>query len=470
MLRILGRGTKPCDGVTRREALCVGGLSLFGGMTLPTLLAAREGTRPVRPGPAKSVVLLSLFGGPPHIDMFDMKAAAPEQVRGEFNPIATSVPNLSICELLPLTAQVMDRTTLIRTYSHKYNSHNPYNVYTGFDGGDDRENYFAKRSDHPGMGAICQYMNLGPTDIPCYVIMPAYPGYSQALRRSGPYGGYLGSQHDPLFTVWDKKFAGKGEFYKPAVPLGAPLLPALGNLTDVTADRLDRRRSLLDQIDHSVATIEASRAAQGMNHFQQQVFSLLTSAKTRAAFDISREPAAVLDRYGRNLWGSSMIIARRLIEAGSTFVSVNWEEADSGNHWDMHTNNFGMCRVLLPLLDQLISGLILDLEERGLLDSTLVVVMGEMGRTPRVNASAGRDHWPQCGFVLLAGGGVKRGFVLGKTDDQAAYPTDRPVSAGDMVATIYQLLGIDPQMAVDDLSGRPIGISHGGAPVFEIIA
>jgi hypothetical protein len=470
MLRILGRGTKPCDGVTRREALCAGGLSLFGGVTLPNLLAAQEARRPIRPGPTKSVVLLNLFGGPPHVDMFDMKPAAPEQVRGEFKPIATSVPNLAICELLPLTAQVMDRTTLIRTYSHKYNSHNPYNVYTGFDGGEDRENYFAKHSDHPGMGAVCQYLNLGPSDVPRYVIMPAYPGYSQALRRAGPYGGYLGSQYDPLFTVWDKKFAGKGEFYKPTVPVGAPLLPALGNLADVTADRLDRRRSLLDQIDRSVATIEASRAAQGMNHFQQQVFSLLTSAKTRAAFDISREPDAVLDRYGRNLWGSSMIIARRLVEAGSTFVSVNWEEADSGNHWDMHSNNFGMCRVLLPLLDQLVSGLILDLEERGLLDSTLVIVMGEMGRTPRLNGSAGRDHWPQCGFVLLAGGGVKRGFVLGKTDDQAAYPTDRPVSAGDMVATIYQLLGIDPQVTVDDLSGRPIGISHGGAPVFEIIA
>jgi hypothetical protein len=470
MLRILGRGTRPCDGVTRREALCVGGLSLFGGVTLPTLLAAQEAKPALIPGSAKSVVLLNLFGGPPHMDMFDMKPAAPEQVRGEFKPITTSVPGLSICELLPLTAQVMDRTTLIRTYSHHYNSHNPYNVYTGFDGGNDRENYFAKRSDHPGMGAVCQYMNLGSTDIPRYVIMPAFPGYSQALRRSGPYGGYLGSQYDPLFTIWDKKFAGKGEFYKPTVPIGVPLLPALDNLTDITADRLDRRKSLLDQIDHGVATFEATRAAQGMNHFQQQVFSLLTSAKTRAAFDISDEPGRVLDLYGRNLWGSSMIIARRLVEAGSTFVSINWEEAESGNHWDMHNNNFGMCRVLLPLLDQVVSGLILDLEERRLLDSTLVIVMGEMGRTPRVNGAAGRDHWPQCGFALLAGGGVKQGFVLGKTDEQAAYPTDRPVSAGDMVATIYQLLGIDPAMTVPDLSSRPIGISHGGAPVFEVIA
>ena len=275
---------------------------------------------------------------------------------------------------------------------------------------------------------------------------------------------------DPLFTIWEKKFAGKGEFYKPTVPVGVPLLPSLASLPDITANRLDRRKTLLEQIDQSAATFEASRAARGMNHFQQQVFSLLTSAKTRSAFDISGEPERLLDRYGRNLWGSSLVIARRLVEAGSTFVSVNWEEADSGNHWDMHANNFGMCRVLLPVLDQIVSALVLDLEERGLLETTLVVVMGEMGRTPRVNGAAGRDHWPQCGFALLAGGGTKRGFVLGKTDEQAAYPVDRPVSAGDLVATIYQLLGVDPSLTVPDLTGRPISISHGGEPAWEVIA
>ena len=197
---------------------------------------------------------------------------------------------------------------------------------------------------------------------------------------------------------------------------------------------------------------------------------MLTSPKTRGAFDLSQESAAQRDRYGRTVWGDSLLIGRRLVEAGSTFVSVNWEEADSGNHWDLHNNNFGMCRALVPTMDQIVSALILDLEERGLLDSTLVVVMGEMGRTPRVNKNAGRDHWPQCGFILMAGGGTKRGFVLGRTDEQAAYPIDRRVSAGDFVATIYQLLGVDPAMTVDDLSGRPMHISHGGEPVWEVIA
>jgi hypothetical protein len=467
MLRILGRPTHACDGISRRDLLSVGGLSLFG-MGLPQWLAARETSTP-QPGSAKSVILLNLFGGPPHMDMFDLKPHAPANVRGEFQPIDTALPGVQICELLPQTARIMDRTTLIRTYSHRYNSHNPYNVLTGFDGGKDRENYFAKRTDHPGMGAICQYLNLGADDVPRYVMLPAFPGYSQSLRRAGPYGGYLGSQYDPLFTVCDPTFDRKsmGD-YDPSIALGEPVLPSLGALPDITVNRLDRRRTLLQQVDDSMAAIDNTRKTRTMNHFQSKVFELLTSAKTRGAFDLSQETDETRDRYGRNLWGSRRLIARRLVEAGSTFITVHWE-AKGANHWDLHGNNFKMCRSHLPQLDQLTATLILDLEQRGLLDSTLVVIMGEMGRSPRINAKAGRDHWPQCGFVLLAGGGVRRGMVLGKTDAQAAYPTERPVSAGDMAATIYQLLGIDPAMTVNDLGGRPVHINHGGVPVWEII-
>jgi hypothetical protein len=260
----------------------------------------------------------------------------------------------------------------------------------------------------------------------------------------------------------------KGD-YDPVVAMGTPALPSLDGLPDVTADRLNRRHTLLEQLDAGVRFLEAHRATRSMTHFQERVFSILTSPKTRNAFDLSREPENVRDRYGRNLWGSSTLIARRLVEAGSTFISVNWE-AKNGSHWDLHGNNFGMLRSHLPQLDGLVSALVHDLEQRGLLDSTLVVIMGEMGRTPRINANAGRDHWPQCGFSLLFGGGAKRGFVLGKTDEHAAYPVDRPVSAGDMVATVYQLLGVDPAMQVNDLSGRPIQIAHGGAPLWEVIA
>ena len=470
MLNVLGRGSTLCDRLPRREALQVGALSLFAGLNAPRVMRAESQSAGTFDGAAKSVILLNLLGGPPHQDLFDLKPAAPKEIRGEFSPIATNVPGIDIGELLPQVAQVMDRCTLIRTYSHKYNSHNPYNVYTGFDGGNDRENYFAKRTDHPSMASVCLSLKPRFGDIPPYVILPAFPGHSQSLRRAGPYGGYLGSQYDPLFTLWDKKFSGQGKFYEPTTALGTPVLPSLDGLPNITADRLDRRHSLLEQIDRQVASLERSRVVEGMDHFQRQVFTLLTSAKTRSAFDLAQEPAAVRDRYGKNVWAESLILCRRLVEAGSMFVSVNWEEADSGNHWDLHENNFGMCRVNVPQLDRMVSALILDLESRGLLDTTLVIVMGEMGRTPRINAKSGRDHWPQCGFVLLAGGGVQRGIVVGRTDSEAGYPADRPVSAGDLVSTIYHLLGVDYTLTVDDFTGRPNHISHGGEPVWEALA
>jgi hypothetical protein len=476
MLRILGHARSGCDRVSRREALTVGGLSLFGSLNLSNLLRASErpavssATPQLPSGPAKSVILVNLFGGPPHQDMFDLKPQAPEKVRGEFSPIDTVVPGLQICELLPNIAKIMDRATLIRTYSHKYNSHNPYNVLTGFDGGSDRENYFAKRTDHPGMGAVLQYLNIGATDVPRYVTMPAFPGYTQALRRAGPYGGYLGARYDPLFTVCDPKVERESkDDYDPVVAYGQPELPSVDELPSITADRLDGRKSLLQQIDEQVGQLDRSRASESMSSFQQQVFKILTGSKTRLAFDLSQESDATRDRYGRHIWGSSLLIARRLVEAGTTFTTIHWESKGK-QHWDLHANNFGMLKSHLPQLDQMIPSLILDLEERGLLDSTLVVVMGEMGRTPRVNAKSGRDHWPQCGFSLLFGGGLKRGFVLGKTDSQAGYPVDRPVSAGDMVATIYRQLGVNSAMTVPDLSDRPIHICHGGEPVHEVIA
>jgi len=467
-MRVIGRSTKLCDGIARRELMRVGALSLFSGMSLPSFLKAVGGN--TGNGRAKSVILLNLFGGPPHQDMFDLKPNAPEMVRGELKPISTSLPGLQICELLPETAKIMDRATLIRTYSHKYNSHNPYNVLTGYDGGKDQDNYFAKVTDHPSIGSVCQYLDIGTKDVPRYVVMPAFPGYTQALRRAGPYGGYLGSQYDPLFTHCDPKVERESkDDYDSVEAIGAPTLPSLDTFPELTASRFDQRKSLLDQFDDSLTSLESSTAARRMNGFKSKAFSLLSSSKTREAFDISKEPREVQDRYGKNLWGSSILIARRLVEAGSTFVTVHWE-SQGKNHWDLHGNVFGMLKVQLPQLDRLTSALVLDLEERGLLDQTLVIIMGEMGRTPTINKKAGRDHWPQCGFSLLFGGGTKRGFVLGKTDKHAAYPVDRPVSAGDLAATIYELLGVDPHTTVDDLNGRPTHISHGGEPVREIYA
>lgn len=466
MLPVLGSPGSACHGISRRRLLSVGALAL-GGRLLPGLSAEKSSRTP---GVARSVILVDLFGGPSHIDTFDLKPAAPKEIRGEFNPIATSLPGLRICEHLPRLAKWMHRASLIRTISHGYNSHNPYAVMTGFTGGQDRENYFAKPSDHPGMGAVCQYLGVGRRrDIPGYVCLPAFPGYTQALRRAGPYGGYLGSQYDPLFATCENKlprdYNPNKDFYDPTlISVGDPQLPSPEG--GLTLDALDRRRSLLGQLDDHAAAMRGGRT---LSARQGQVFDLLLSPTSRRAFDLSLEPPGVRDRYGRDVLGASMLLARRLVEAGVGFVTVHTESKGAG-HWDTHENNFNMLKgYLLPFLDRTVSALFEDLKQAGLWDTTLVVVTGDMGRTPKVNTKAGRDHWPQCGFCLLAGAGIKEGFVLGTTDKQAAYPTDRPVTPGDLVATIYERLGVDPETMVPDPAGRPLSIVHGGQMVREVI-
>ncbi len=477
MLTVLGQSSRLCDGVTRRELMRVGGLSLFAGMSLPRLLRAAESNPATRPGRAKSVILFNLLGGPSQQDMFDMKPDAPIEVRGEFQPISTSLPGLQICEHLPNTAKLMHKACLIRSVTHGYNAHNPLNIMTGYSGG----NFAQLRpepTDPPDIGAICQYLGMSPHDMPGAVCMPCYPGWGESsmypgIRRPGPYGGFLGSQYDPLFSVCEPKFDREPRFafYVQVIPLGEPKLASLDELPDVTANRLDRRRSILDQLDAQFEKTRQSGAVERLNHFQQRAFDMLTSSKTRDAFDLSREPDSLRDCYGRNMSGSSLLVARRLVEASVPFISVHAEIFGKyGHSYDMHENNFGMLKdANLPILDKAYPTLIEDLESRGLLDSTLVVVMGEMGRSPKVNGKAGRDHWPQCGFSLLTGGGVKPGCVFGESDKQAAYPISHPVSPGDIVATIYQLLGIDPHLTVPDPLGRPVHIAHGGEPIWDVL-
>ena len=439
MLRVLGTANRLCDGITRREVMRVGGLSLFSGLNWSRVAQAANAAVTNR-GPAKSVIMFNLLGGPSHIDMFDMKPQAALEIRGEFSPIATSVPGLTICEHLPRLAQWMHRGTLIRTFSHMFNSHDPLPFMTGFTDGNPAAQ--ALPTDPPDIGAICQYLGLGPKDLPGAVCMPCFPGSGQkGHRRRGPYGGFLGKRYDPLFTLCKPTFAREPKFndYDPVMAIGEPTADALD---DMTVERLDRRRSLISQIDGEFARTQASAGIDTMSDAQRRAFLLLTSGRTRDAFDLNLETAATRDAYGRHLPGASLIIARRLVESGVPFVSVHQEIFDHYGHaYDMHSNNFGMLKNLnLPLLDQVIPALLQDLDSRGLLDSTLVVVMGEMGRTPKVNASAGRDHWPQCGFSLLFGGGVKQGLVYGSTDAIGAYPDSHPVSPADFVATVYQLM------------------------------
>lgn len=478
MLSVLDGRTMLSDGVTRRELMRVGGLSLFAGVGLPQLLRATE-TAPRRPpGRAKSVILFNLLGGPSQMDMFDMKPAAPVEVRGEFHSIDTSVPDLQICEHLPNMARLMHKTCLIRTVSHDYNAHNPLPIMTGFTGGNFGQ-IKAEPTDPPDIGAVCQYLGLGPREMPGAVCLPCYPGWGESamypgIRRPGPYGGFLGSQYDPLFAVCEPKFEREPvvAYYDPVFPMGDPRLPSSDELPDITVDRLNRRRSILDQLDSQFEAARQSGSIARLDLFQQYAFDMLTSSKTREAFDLSREKDSTRERYGRHLSGSSLLVARRLVEAGVPFISVHAEIFGRyGHSYDMHENNFGMLKDHnLPILDRCFPALIEDLESRGILDSTLVIVMGEMGRSPKVNAKAGRDHWPQCGFSLLAGGGVKSGYVLGETDKQAAYPVSHRVSPSDLVATIYHLLGIDPHMSVPDQTGRPHAIAHGGDPIAQILA
>jgi hypothetical protein len=337
----------------------------------------------------RSVVLVNLFGGPSHLDMFDLKPEAPAEIRGEFRPIASSVPGVQVCEHLPRIATWMHRATLIRTMTHGYNSHNPYAVLTGFAEGNDRENYFTKPSDHPGIGSVCHYLGMGPADMPCQVYLPAHPGYSQGLRRAGPYGGYLGRRFAPLFAVcdptFDREFDQTKEFYNPIAPHGSPRLPSFDDVPGVTIERLRRRQGWLDEVQGTLSRLEDSGAAETMAHFQRKALTLLSSGRARSALDLSREPEAIKERYGPTLFGTSLLAARRLVEAGVTFVTVTTESRGAG-HWDSHNNNFGMLRSFnLPNLDQISTALLEDLDGRGLLDSTLVVIMGEMGRMPRVN-------------------------------------------------------------------------------------
>ncbi|MDB5385969.1 MAG: hypothetical protein JWM11_1615 [Planctomycetaceae bacterium] len=478
MLKILGNAKTLCDGVTRRELMQVGGLSLFGGMNLPRLLHAAEQSRSRPNGPAKSVILFNLLGGPSQMDMFDLKPAAAAEIRGEFSPISTSVPGLQVCEHLPNVAKIMHKVALIRTVTHNYNAHNPLPVMTGWAGGNPAA-LTPDPKDPPDIGAICQYLGLGPKDLPGAVCLPCYPGWGESsmypgIRRPGPYGGFLGSQYDPLFALCNPTFDKKPErqYYGTVKPLGEPTMPGCDGLPSMTVKRLDNRHSLLTQLDSEFHRVNTSKAVGRLDKFQERAFSLLCSSNTRDAFDVSREPTELRDQYGRNLFGSSMLIARRLVERGVPFISVHAENflPNGSFTYDMHENNFNMLKGFnLPVLDLCLPALVNDLEHRGLLDSTLIFVMGEMGRSPKINAQAGRDHWPQCTFCLMAGGGIKGGAVYGSTDAIAAYPASCPVSPGDIVATIYQQLGVDPHLMVPDMTGRPLPIAHGGEPIWDII-
>lgn len=474
MLQVLGHSRRFCDGVTRREAMTVGALSALGSQfSLPRLLALEEARRAgAPPGKAKSVMLLYLHGGAPTQDMFDLKPGAPQQIRGEFSPIASNVPGVQICEHLPQIAQRMQHCAVLRSVHHKAGCHNTLPSFTGSEQPVDINEPIPKDSFPPGMGAVCEYLKPAHVEIPHYVSLPTRLGWGFRYHRPGPKGGFLGKRYDPLCgecqPVLEKTHpADRLPFW-----LGTPALAGTALPAEMTVDRLDRRRSLLQQIEDECRVADVRAGSSVYDRVRQKAFSLLSASRLRAAFDLDREESSLLERYGKHLFGRSVLVGRRLIEAGVRFVDVYWDYYEQGQgYWDTHSNNFTQLKKLnLPYLDQVYPALLDDLERRGLLDETLVVMMSDMGRTPTVNGNAGRDHWTDCYSVVLAGAGIRGGTVCGSSDGHAAYVKDRPLRPADICATIYHCLGIDPESTVPDREGRPVPLAQGGQPIREILA
>jgi hypothetical protein len=387
--------------------------------------------------------------------MWDLKPAAPAEIRGEFKPIATSVPGVQFGEHLPRMAKHMHRSALLRSVHHGVNNSHAAAVYCGLTGHDRGERGGgAATTDQPSIGSVVGLCRPPNAPVVPYVSLP----YVTAEGRGGPpqpgfYGGLLGRNRDPLFILRD-----------PNAPNFA--MPELSLATDVGARRIEGRRQLLDLLSRS----EGDRSASELSGFQAKAFDLLTTPATQKAFRLDSEPAKVRDAYGRNIYGQSTLLSRRLIEAGTRVSCISWAP-DANATWDTHGGNFTKLKTeLLPQLDAAVSSLLDDLAERGMLERTLVAVMGEFGRSPKVNAAAGRDHWNFCYSLLLAGGGIKPGMVFGSSDKIGAQPSNNPVTPADVIATIYHCLGVPTDFELHDRQGRPFQTVPWGAPIREVLA
>lgn len=479
MLRVLGTPHRFCDGITRRDALTVGASALLGaGLTLPNLLAAesRRSTTGKVSAVAKNVIVVYLHGGAPTQDMWDMKPDVPVEIRGEFKPTRTSVPGLDICEHLPRTAKLAHHLAVIRSMTHKAGCHNTLPSFSGSEQPVDINELVPRDSYPPGMGAVCEWLKPPAEDLPHYVALPTVLGWGFSIDRPGPHGGFLGKKYDPLWSTTEPKIDPHPPAGRRPMWLGTPKLADATLAADITLDRLDTRRTLLQQLDREQRRVEESNPPAQYDATRQKAFDLLTASKLKTAFDLSKESPKLRDRYGRHLFGQSALVARRLIETGVRFVDLYWDGYQTrfptglDPYWDTHSNNFEQLKkVNLPYLDQTYAALLADLDDRGLLDETLVVMTSDMGRTPKVNGAAGRDHWTFCYSTVFAGAGVKGGTVCGQSDAQAAYVKDRPVRPADVCTTVYHLLGIDPDTPVYDKANRPLAISHGGEVVREIL-
>ena len=439
------RRRQRCDGVSRRHALRLGTTGLLGGLALPQLLQLQAKAATKQKAKAKSCIFLFLEGGPPHQDMWDPKPAAPAEIRGPFSPIATNVPGTQITNQLPLCAKMADKYTILRSHSHRDNGHTTgyHYVMTGrranFADGD---NPVPNNAFYPSVGSIVSRELGTKSEIPPYINLP------HPMAGGGP--GFYGAEHAPFVIEADPT--------QPDFEV-KDLQPIAG----LSQKRLSTRQRLLAGIEKLERNASRGRA-DVMSTYYEKAHRLITSPAAKKAFDIHAEPRAVRERYGSTQIGQCALLARRMVESGCQFVGVD------APGWDVHFNCFPSLQTdLIPYADRAFSALVTDLEERGLLDETLVVMMGEMGRTPRINAQAGRDHWSMAQTVIFAGGGTKPGQIIGATDKHAAAPTTEPISVNDLLFTIHTLMGIDPTRTYYGPLGRPVPITDGGKLIDALV-
>jgi hypothetical protein len=460
MLSIQGHGVRLCDGFTRREVLRVGGLTAFG-LSLPHVLAAREAQSTGAGngyGRAKACIVLWMAGGPPQHETWDPKPDAPAEVRGPFGSIATSVPGLRVGELMPRSAAICHKLCVIRSLATNNPGHasGNYEMLTGMEhpAGKGNEAIKAERSDFPYFGSVVKRLRRPKPGVPTTVVypqrffnVPFYPGQD---------AGWLGTHWDPVYLSCD--------------PAAAHFqIEDLAPRVDLPVGRLTGRCSLLQRIDEHFDRLQRGPAPVQLAQQAAQAFDLLSGRKVGAVFDLDREPQAVRDRYGRHAFGQGCLLARRLVEAGVALVQLNWPREpnnDLSHSWDFHAELEKALKGKMPIMDQGYTALLEDLEARGLLDETLVVWAGEMGRTPKLeyvrpNPAPGRNHWGNVFSLALAGAGVRGGQVYGSSDRNGAYPKDKPVGPQDFTATLFHALGLPPTMP--DRLNRPVPISRGRA-------
>ena len=475
MLSIWGNASQLCAGVSRRAMLEAAGTGLLG-LSLPKLLAAEAQGIARRPR-AKSVIFLFLFGGPSQYETFDMKPYASSDIRGPFRPIGSRTAELRICEHLPLLANVSHKFCVIRSMSHDFNDHSGggHYIQTGhrwhvpIGGG-----FSATPQDWPSMGSVLEMLSQQKrglaSELPSYVVLPNRLGRLQEQGqyvRPGEYAGWLGVAYNPLSTVVNKRSDDDNPYWRDCTEEELAFrFEGLAPLPSLSLKRLRRRASLLRQFDLQRQLIDSHEARQ-MDALTDRALGLAASEKTRKALNVRREQPALRDRYGRHLLGQSALLARRLVEAGVRFVTVHYDACD-GYSWDSHVHSNDVKNYLLPTLDQALSALLTDLHDRGLLDETLVVALGEMGRTAKPTADWGRGHWSTLFPAVIAGAGVRGGIVYGASDRNGQYPTEGKTSPEDLAATIYHALGIDSRTTVNMPDGRPVPLVDGGRPVIEI--